>query len=745
MGNQASLHPTDQTLGDFGLGRLDDGSADSVNRHLEECADCQRRVAEMSGDSFLGRLRDAHGSNSATGRPPTSAAPRVQKPAVPPPDTMPPGLADHPDYEVVRELGRGGMGVVYLAQNRLMGRLEVLKVVGGHLVERPGVRDRFLREIQSAARLQHKNIVAAYSALRLGDGIVLAMEYVEGDDLAKLVKTGGPLPVANACYFIYQAALGLQHAHERGMVHRDIKPANLILAKEGKKAVVKVLDFGLAKVTSEGQADSGLTREGQMLGTPDYIAPEQIRDAQKADIRADIYSLGCTFYYLLTGRAPFHGDNLWDLYQAHFSMDASPLNLVRPDVPVELAALVAKMLAKEPNRRFQTPGEVARELTRFFKPASPQSTGSSPEIPVVDPPATAISTPLANPAPAPFQPTPPIPKQGKDGVVWESLIEFKETERSKEAIAPVQPETSGPNRRPPWVALLATLAAAGFAGLLFGIIIYFRSDKDGTKLVVKTTPENAVATPSHEERQVATEKAPEITPAPTFVPLFNGKDLTGWDDDHRVTDAWKVTDGTIVGRVAPGGLGLAVLHTQRQNFTNFRLRIKYRRPAGRPWWIMLRHSEFWNARSNDVQQGYLVTDGGKVTKLNGYRYGFAFPKSPEVQHTVPTRADDWNLLEVEAVENMISTSLNGDKVTEFRDDVLWHPAGDIALTCSIHIPIEIQEVSLQELPAPRKKGQTPASPRKKGQTPAARKKGQTPASRKKGQTPASASEKGSVR
>ena len=131
-----------------------------------------------------------------------------------------------------------------------------------------------------------------------------------------------------------------------------------------------MLDFGLAKVTSEGQADSGLTREGQMLGTPDFIAPEQIRDAQSADIRADIYSLGCTFYYLLTGGPPFRGDHLWDLYQAHFSMEAGPLNLVRPEVPVELAAVVAKMMAKEPGRRFQTPGEVAQALAPFFKTAS---------------------------------------------------------------------------------------------------------------------------------------------------------------------------------------------------------------------------------------------------------------------------------------------------------------------------------------------------------------------------------------
>ena len=215
------------------------------------------------------------------------------------------------------------MGVVYLANNRLMGRPEVLKVVGRHLIERPGIGDRFLREIRSAAKLLHPNIVTAYAALRMGESLVLAMEYVEGVDLAKKTQTNGSLPITYASYFIHQAALGLQHAHERGMVHRDIKPANLILARDGKKPIVKVLDFGLAKVTSEGPIDRRLTREGQMLGTPDYIAPEQIRDAQSADIRADIYSLGCAFYYLLTGGPPFQGEHAWDIYQAHFSMDAN--------------------------------------------------------------------------------------------------------------------------------------------------------------------------------------------------------------------------------------------------------------------------------------------------------------------------------------------------------------------------------------------------------------------------------------
>ena len=376
-------HPTDQTLRSYGLGKLDDVSSRSVSQHLKGCATCQGRLAEMSSDRSTDTLRGAPGQpdRPAAGSAPRSRSVTNRRPAAsvlpPQADTLPPGLADHPDYEVLRELGRGAMGVVYLARNKLMGRLEVLKVVGGQVLEQAGVRERFLREVQSAAKLQHKNIVTAYSAMRFGANIVLAMEYVEGHDLAKVVKSDGPLPVANACYVIYQAALGLQHAHERGMVHRDIKPANLILAREGTKAIVKVLDFGLAKVNSEGQSDSSLTSQGQMLGTPDFIAPEQIRNTQSADIRADIYSLGCTFYYLLTGGPPFRSQHVWDVYQAHFSMTAGPLNLVRTDVPVELAALVAKMMAKAPARRFQTPAEVAQAIMPFLQQALGGSVASN--------------------------------------------------------------------------------------------------------------------------------------------------------------------------------------------------------------------------------------------------------------------------------------------------------------------------------------------------------------------------------
>ncbi len=476
----AAVHPSDQTLNAYGLGKLDLASAGTVSKHLEDCDSCQCRVAELSSDEFLGRLRNAQlkSDKSAADWSPSfgvSATEGARGPVAPPPpvDTFPPELVDHPDYEIVCELGRGGMGVVYLARNKLMGRLEVLKVVGGHLVERPGVRDRFLREVQSAAKLQHKNIVSAYSAIRLGESIVLAMEFIDGEDLAKMVKSRGPLPVVHACYFIYQAALGLQHAHERGMVHRDIKPANLIFATEGKKGVVKVLDFGLAKVTSEGQADSGLTREGQMLGTPDFIAPEQIRDAQSADIRADIYSLGCTFYYLLTGGPPFRGDHLWDLYQAHFSMDAGPLNLVRPEVPVELAAVVAKMMAKEPGRRFQTPGEVAQALTPFFKKGNVASTGSKPEFSQAGQPDAKQATPGAvsvPPRPARERMPAPVSEPGKPSPtqsdsIPEGLIDRGEREplfdTMLDGIHPAEVPKRSQRARRPWSTAVEKLGRSG--------------------------------------------------------------------------------------------------------------------------------------------------------------------------------------------------------------------------------------------------------------------------------------------
>ncbi len=411
MSDTFSAHPTDQTLRSFVQSKLDLTAAEAVRGHLVGCLTCRARVADLSADNPPGgRPGSAERPDSA---PPAGSSLDLESRSPEAagsdhslqPDMLPPGLSDHPDYRVIRELGRGGMGVVYLAHNQLMGRDEVLKVMGRHIIEKPGVLERFLREIRAVARLRHPNIVTAYSAFRLPDSIVFAMEYVDGYDLSKLVKTKGPLSVAHASYFIHQAALGLQHAHEEGMVHRDIKPGNLMLSRKGDRAIIKILDFGLAKATREQPLDRGLTQEGQMLGTPDYIAPEQTLDAQKADIRADIYSLGCTLYYLLKGGPPFQGSSLFEVLQSHQSKEARPLDLVRADVPAELTAVVARMMAKEPENRFQTSAEVARALAPFFKGGK---TAPAPPVTRNDPSPAVPSSAISHPPKAPPSPVRPI-------------------------------------------------------------------------------------------------------------------------------------------------------------------------------------------------------------------------------------------------------------------------------------------------------------------------------------------------
>jgi serine/threonine protein kinase len=298
-------------------------------------------------------------------------------PAAGSPGIAPPELAGLRGYEIVRELGRGGMGVVYLARNTVMDRPEVLKVMNQNLVGRPDAVDRFLQEIRSAARLIHPNIATAFSAHPLDDLLILAMEYVQGDDLSKVVRTRGPLPITHACYYIYQAAQGLQCAHELGLVHRDIKPGNLILARIGKRTAVKIVDFGLAKAKTEVPSERDLTGTNQMMGTPGYTAPEQLHDAKTADIRADIYSLGCTLYCLLTGGGPFKGENPVAVLFAQQAGKMTVLREARSDVPEGLAKVVARMMASDPHDRYRQPAEVAAALIPFVK----QGAKSVPDAP----------------------------------------------------------------------------------------------------------------------------------------------------------------------------------------------------------------------------------------------------------------------------------------------------------------------------------------------------------------------------
>jgi serine/threonine protein kinase len=268
-------------------------------------------------------------------------------------------------YVLLDKLGEGGMGQVYRARHRHMGRVVALKVIRKEKLARPEAVRRFYREAQAAAQVSHPNIVLAFDAGPAGPTHYLATEYVEGTDLARLVKERGSLPVAVACDYVRQAALGLQHAHERGMVHRDVKPHNLMVTTQGGQAMVKLLDLGLARLEQPAGKEVGLTQIGVVLGTPDYLAPEQALDARSADIRADLYGLGCTLYYLLAGRPPFRAASVTDLLLKHQTEEPTPLESLRPEVPPGVGAVVRRLMAKRPEDRYQTPAEVAEALEPF--------------------------------------------------------------------------------------------------------------------------------------------------------------------------------------------------------------------------------------------------------------------------------------------------------------------------------------------------------------------------------------------
>ncbi len=264
-------------------------------------------------------------------------------------------------YLLLDRAGVGSMGDVFEARHRETSRIVALKVIHKEHLGNPDLVRRFRNEIQAATRLTHPNIIQAIDSAQVGDTLYLAMEYVRGIDLHRLLLRNGPLPVGQACRFIRQAALGLQHAHEQGLVHRDIKPANLMVTENDE--TVKVLDLGFAQLRhADGRPVSGVTKQGAILGTTDYLPPEQALNARNVDIRSDIYSLGCTLYHLLAGRPPFVEGNAIEKAFRHQHDDPEPIEQLRPDVPTAVGDVIRRMMAKKPDDRYQTPAEVAEAL-----------------------------------------------------------------------------------------------------------------------------------------------------------------------------------------------------------------------------------------------------------------------------------------------------------------------------------------------------------------------------------------------
>jgi serine/threonine protein kinase len=376
--------PTTEVLTDYSVGNLPPSSLNAVALHLERCPHCLRNLQGMDDrrDPLLAELRQADGVEPLDEEEFRPVLERLEGLCIESPlllDASPGvriGRRLGP-YEILEQLGEGGMGAVYKARHVHLGKLVALKVLPPERMGHADSRARFLLEMKAVGCLNHRNIVLAHDA-GVEDVPYLAMELLEGVDLYRLVKEHGALPVADACACVRQAALGLQHAHEHHLVHRDLKPSNLLLTPAG---VVKILDLGLARLRSEREDTDPLALPpAAAVGSIDYIAPEQLLHSERVDIRADLYSLGCTLYYLLTGQPPFAGAAYTMLHKQQAHLLAVPPDVRRPrgDVPAGLATILQRLLAKTPADRPTTPAETAQLLEPFVTKADLRALARGP-------------------------------------------------------------------------------------------------------------------------------------------------------------------------------------------------------------------------------------------------------------------------------------------------------------------------------------------------------------------------------
>lgn len=483
----ATPHPNLDQLRAYSLGELPLEAIDEISHHLASCPECETSIAafDHTVDPLVASLgapqpEQEYSQDSAFRR----AMEFVRRiggefdVAADEPAAHSPSLGRLREYELLEKLGEGGMGAVYKARHVRLNKLVAVKVLPRDRMSSPEAVARFEREMLAVGNLDHPHLIRAHDAGEV-DGIhFLVMEHVTGRDLSQIAKACGPLPVPEACELVRQAALGLQYAHENGLVHRDIKPSNLMLTPQGQ---VKILDLGLALLQQE-QASEELTVAGQVMGTLDYMAPEQGNDSHEVSPAADLYSLGATLYRLIAGHPPFGSQEYQTPLQkltALATQSPSPVRELRADVPTDLSAWIERLLAKNPAERPSS----AAELAEFVAPYC-----SSADLPALYARAAAAGAGEASPSAVSQSTASCVATQHDTGRSLRT-VERHNSGGGSTVAAPL-PAASGRKRS---IRQWAIAAAAAGALMLLGVWIIIR-DKEGNEIARFKAPEGSTAT-----------------------------------------------------------------------------------------------------------------------------------------------------------------------------------------------------------------------------------------------------------
>lgn len=594
------------------------------------------------------------------------------------------------DYIVEKMLGRGGMGFVLKARHRRMKRPVAIKFLLKSLTESEDFQKRFEREVEAAAQLDHQNIVTAYDAGVHDGNHFLVMQYVDGDDLSAIVKTKGPFGISAAVDAIRQAAEGLDCAHELGIVHRDIKPSNLLMDRKG---VVRVLDMGLARIQRspgdavDGTGNADLTGTGSVLGTIDYMAPEQALDAKKADHRADIYSLGCTLYFLLTGNPPFGNETIMRRLLAHRQSKIPKIREVRPEAPDELEQIFSTMMAKRKRDRppsmrhlivalqsLELAGAEAEQMATLDMPD--ESSGVAAESFGGDADAEPTRKKAASDAVGGAKPKRKKKRRAAATEHAKAATAEKLSHSDKASAMPAvmtddrseKPDTqsvaegetfAGTQKLSLPDSLRVKFAATsrqqrGIAvaiGVLLVAVLAFALRPDSTSPEPKLADEGTIVRETSSSRKIVGSENELPSKNNEIIDLFDGKSLDGWESEGG--SDWTVQNGILTGR------GSTLLVYTEEEFKDVRVTIECKVPSGSHSGLFLRH-EFGSGWGNGYEAQ--ISSDHRQASMTGGITNLQSVNAQLVPHNV------WFTLEFESVGDRLKVNVNGQTTVTVTDD-----------------------------------------------------------------------------